>query len=346
MSRFSAFVPLLLAAACALPREEIASQSAAIQGGTPSASDTFAVAVLDESGGVCSGTMLAPNLVLTARHCVAEGGGYWFIDCDSDTFEDPWPASAFRVSADENADYDSAPFRVKKILVPSSTEFCGQDIALLVLQENVPSSAATVAVPQLTPPAVTEITAIGYGATSPFSSDEGARRRRNGVPLVCIPGDADIGCDPRDYDMVASEIASGNGLCGGDSGSGAYVLGGPQPIVIGVLSRASDSGAQCSDAVFVRTDSHASFLVAGAKEAAAEGGYALPAWAGEETNEPADPPDETSSGDEQEPEEAAPAPVSTTTTTSGCSAAGAPSASGVPLLLLAMCAVGLRRRRA
>lgn len=350
MTKRAILVPLLLAVACAIPREEdVASDRAAIQGGVTDTSDTFAVAVLDETGDVCSGTLIAPNLVLTARHCIADGGSDP-VDCESDTFAAAWPADTYRVTTAQSADYDTAPYHAKKILVPKTNAFCGDDIALVILEENVSAAAAKPATPQLTLPAATKIVAIGYGATSPTANDLGRRRRKDDIAILCIPGHATLDCDPvMDHDMTEAELAAGNGLCGGDSGGGAYVLGSGTPIVIGALSRASDFGSTCSDAVFARTDAHAAFLVAGAKEAASLGGYVLPAWAGVVTTPTEDggklvDARAPGSGEEATDPSATPG-ASTVTTTTGCSTASAPrTASAFPMVALALAAM-LRRRR-
>jgi uncharacterized protein (TIGR03382 family) len=149
--------------------------------------------------------------------------------------------------------------------------------------------------------------------------------------------------------MAASEMAGGNGLCGGDSGGGAYVLGGATPIVIGALSRASDFGSTCSDSVFARTDAHAAFLVAGGKEAAIAGAYTPPSWVGVVTSPTEDggkiaEPKSGEAGSEEETTDPDAPGASTITTTTGCSASPAYGATSYGWAI-ALATVLLRRRR-
>ena len=72
-----------------------------IRGGTVDSTHTSVVGILIDFGGgdqsICSGTLIAPNLVLTAQHCVA-GLTSQFVVCGDTPFGAQYPASTFHVT--------------------------------------------------------------------------------------------------------------------------------------------------------------------------------------------------------------------------------------------------------
>ncbi|HEV3193653.1 MAG TPA: trypsin-like serine protease, partial [Polyangiaceae bacterium] len=71
----------------------------AIENGTVDTAHTFAVGIVQVGSQVsfCSGALLAPNLVATARHCVAESTSVQ-IDCSTSVFGATRPTSNFGVT--------------------------------------------------------------------------------------------------------------------------------------------------------------------------------------------------------------------------------------------------------
>ncbi len=333
-------------------RERAHRTSSAIQGGVEDGTHTFAVAVYDRND-TCSGTLIAPNLVLSARHCFAPTPNE-VIDCKVEKFGKSPAATTFQVTTDRTTRGAKSVFRGARLFEPADPMFCGNDIALLMLDRNVSPDVATPATPAIDPPMSdhtrygTRIAAVGYGITGPGQTDEGTRRTRENIPLRCVPGDPTNDCKPSTYDMTAREFLAGDGLCTGDSGSSAYdqqSFTDGRPVTFGVLSRASETGSRCTDAIYTRTDAFRDFIVGAAIEAAAAGGYPRPAWAGEDAGDDAGTPaSDDASADAGAAAGAAPDPGRR-----GCSVGpdlpAANAGRGPAWSVLALTALGLVRRR-
>jgi hypothetical protein len=285
------------------PGEPTAVATEAIQDGTPDTTGAypFAVAILENSQqvGLCSGSLLAPNLVATARHCVTGSlSSPPQVDCTTSTFGSVVAPSQLIVTNDGKISPTSHFVGVKQIITPTGaqqTKVCGNDIALLILDQSITLSqyvTPTINPPMTDPRYSITVTAIGYGIDTPLDTSgmsAGVRRIHQNVALACVPNDPTFfGCysEPGVAQFLSpDEFVSGNAsTCEGDSGSGAFDQGSFDRGVLvsfGVLSRGAadlDSGI-CIQPVYSRFDAWGDLLVAGATQAASLGGYAIPAWA-------------------------------------------------------------------
>ncbi len=284
--------------------EGVGSQSSAIQGGSTDSSDPYAVGLCVGSGKgqcqlICSGALIAPNLVMTARHCVDQSPSQ--IDCASANFgalrgstANYWVTTYYKMFQ-SSAGWHQA----SQILTTSGTAVCGHDMALIILKDNVPSSEAPTVTPVVQYSMTdhkrysTSVTAIGYGITAPNNQDSGTRRIIQNVDLVCIPGDPLIDCGQQTQ-IDKNEFVSGDSTCEGDSGSSAYEqinFNKKVPVSFGVLSRGGDVNGKCVEPIYTRTDAWASWIQQVGIQAAAAGGYTAPSW-----TKPAPPPPPADAG--------------------------------------------------
>ncbi|MBS2016554.1 MAG: trypsin-like serine protease [Deltaproteobacteria bacterium] len=298
----SAFVLMGVFAGCSTrsgdePRSDgrLGATSQAIQDGDPDGTlHPFAVGVCggrtgnaaQPCQGYCSGAVILPNLILTARHCVSSSPRS--IDCTANP-----PIRFGGLSHNANSYWITTHNEMKnnpsigwhhvsEILVPGGTDadiFCGNDIALLVLDDEIPTSEAQPITPNVQysmsdPKFQRAFAAIGYGGTNAdnFATTGGVRRYRAGIPVLCIPGDSAIPCPKPTDGFPENEFVGGTGTCGGDSGSSAYENGNYKKnvfISFGVLSRGGEVGSLCKQSVYTRLDKWRDFIIEGAVQASA-----------------------------------------------------------------------------
>jgi hypothetical protein len=214
----------------------------------------------------CTGSLLTPRLVLTARHCVAETDPG--AQCTSkgtpvigSKVHRDYPASTIYVFAGKDRpDYLSGSVRLSKgqeILTTGADTLCNNDIALVVLDRPLPGAKPVPIKLDAMPELGSKVTVVGWGITENEPNPQ-ARRQRTDVEIMKVGPDTGVG---------PTEFVTGEGTCDGDSGGPAIAASGA---VLGALSRggngSSSKGADnCIGATHIFTSAfgHADFIRSG-----------------------------------------------------------------------------------
>jgi hypothetical protein len=234
-------------------REHTGAISSAIIKGVDSPADQDAVVLIMHydavqlGGGTagCTGIMLTPRLVLTARHCVSitdesaacdENGNPTF---GASVKSDHVASKLYAFSGTTRPDFISGLDRAargQEIITTGAKTLCNNDIALLLLDK--PMRNAKIAPVRLDggPRKDELVTVVGWGVTEK-SPNPDIRQQRSGVKVV--------GVGPAER-LGPAESLLGESGCSGDSGGPAFSA--ETGAVLGVLSRGGNgSGAKPGD---------------------------------------------------------------------------------------------------
>lgn len=191
-----------------------------IVGGVPTGDFADCVAIGNPGGWCCTGTLVAPNVVVTAGHC--EAGG-----CSS------------RVFVGEDVESEGQVIEVQEAVPhpdyhpPNPTH----DLAVLILSQDAAVEPRGIA-DQATLQAAATVRLAGFGNTDVFSSGGYGKRRMVDVPIAS--DDPKYGADA-ESEFVAGAPFLDRDSCNGDSGGPAYVQGDEGWYLAGATSRATAS---------------------------------------------------------------------------------------------------------
>lgn len=228
--------PLVTAPAPAASKDSDVDTVEVVGGVADHGRNPAVVAVMIGNEGLCSGTLIAKDVVLTARHCVAKTAEHVQCPADSVQVYDTRDPKTLGIITGDVVDGQTPVAYGREIIAPNGVTLCDADIALIVLDQEVRNiKPLGVSLKPLGQGAW--VSSVGYGKRGDARS-AGAKRFREHVPVVGI---------------TAAEFFVGESTCQGDSGGPA--LDASTGDVVGVVSRGGPS-CEGSDAhnIYTRTD--------------------------------------------------------------------------------------------
>jgi hypothetical protein len=235
------------------PLQRVASDPTSITNGTldGNAHPAVVLIIMDVAGEPafrCSGTLIAPKVVLTAGHCAGEPGEFSglrvFTESDIENGKNNYPFAG--PNTIEAVEWHSHPLFTERafflhdvgvVLLSRAVKLANNQYGKLPRQDQLDA---------LTPNSSTVFTAVGYGVQriNPVFVEEELVRMFARPHLVQINTPGFTG----DFSLLLSNNASTGGTCFGDSGGPNYL--GTSNVIAGVTSFALNGTCGGTGGVF------------------------------------------------------------------------------------------------
>jgi hypothetical protein len=207
----SALSLVTLAIGCSAPPQNFGETSgsaaeAIINGKASDASQDAVVLIYDTIGFACTGTLLAPNLVLTARHCVSNIDEQTAAQCADGAVTTDYTASSLNIiiGAKAPSSASAVAAKGKQIIHDKSSNLCNHDMALIVLDTMIPDAKIAPIRLDSLPKAGETFTAVGWGVTT-TTVQPSVRQQRTAIPIVAVGAAAE--------GMGSTEFLTGEASC-------------------------------------------------------------------------------------------------------------------------------------
>ena len=198
-----------------------APASAMVGGAPPSDSGLGAsvITIIGSGGTFCSGALVAPDLVLSAAHCIRGGTDYKIVLYDAQ--KQPELRDVRRVAVHPK-------FSASGIASHRATA----DVALLQLAAPLAKPVAALGLPNEPIAAGQNFVVAGIGVTRRGDGRSGGTVRAAQLVSTSRPGRLQI----RLVDPAGNNLRDGLGACTGDSGAPVAQLQSGRSVVVGVVS--------------------------------------------------------------------------------------------------------------
>jgi secreted trypsin-like serine protease len=212
---------------CPAPADAIVGGAAPIADGI----GRSIVTIVGSRGNFCTGSLIAPALVLTVAHCVGPGADYKIVEYDAGKKPQLKDVKAVAIHPG---------FQMEAILKHRATA----DVALLRL--DIPAKGkipAALGAPQAPLAPGAKFTIAGIGVTVRGDGKSGGTIRRADLVATGKPGSLQI----RLVDAATQGTRDGLSACTGDSGAPVFEEQQGAPVIIGVVSwsTGANNGAGC-----------------------------------------------------------------------------------------------------